>query len=159
MQCELALRYARGTGVPQNFAIAAQYFERAADHGSATAQWKIGLLYLNGLGTTTDPVLGAKWIQRAANQGKATAQLALSQLYLQGVGVPRDLTRSYTWANIAAEKMEPGHAPDLDLIRSQLSAQQIADSRKRIAWWEQASQARSGRSASAGTSAESNQPR
>jgi hypothetical protein len=112
-----------------------EWFQKAAEHGIATAQWKLGLAYLNGLGTATDDRKAAQWITRAANQGKPRAQCALSQLYFAGRGVPKDLVRAYTWASIASQELAVDEAPDLDTIRSQLTKDQLAAANRRVASW------------------------
>jgi type II secretory pathway predicted ATPase ExeA len=130
---ELAMRYAQGSGVPQNYSEAVRWFERAAEQGSASAQWKLGLAYLNGIGIVRGEAKAAQWIQRAANQGNPLAQVALSQLYLEGRGVEKDLTTSYTWASIASQNLGADQAPNLDLIRSELTQKQLANANRDIA--------------------------
>lgn len=60
-QSSLGLAYARGQGVPRNYAEAAQWFRRAAEHGDAEAQFDLGIMYANGQGVPRDPVSAYKW--------------------------------------------------------------------------------------------------
>jgi TPR repeat protein len=43
-----------GWGVPQDYAQAAIWYRKAAEQGSAEAQFNLGLLYDNGLGVPLD---------------------------------------------------------------------------------------------------------
>ena len=98
-QYEMALRYADGEGVPQNYRDAMAWFAKAAANGNDNAQWKLGLGYIKGIGVPHDERKAVVWFKRAANHGDIRAQSALSDLYLNGRGVPRDYVRAYTWAS------------------------------------------------------------
>jgi hypothetical protein len=133
-QYEMALRYADGEGVPQNYRDAMAWFAKAAANGNDNAQWKLGLGYIKGIGVPHDERKAAAWFKRAANQGNIGAQSALSDLYLSGRGVPRDYVRAYTWASIASGL--GGNANDrLRVIGSRMTTAQIKDAHRRISSW------------------------
>jgi TPR repeat protein len=50
----LGLLYVRGTGVPQDYARAAEYFTAAVELGLPTAMTNLGVLYENGYGVELD---------------------------------------------------------------------------------------------------------
>ena len=133
-QYEMAVRYADGEGVTQNYPKAMAWFAKAAANGNADAQWKLGLGYLKGIGVQHDEGKAAEWFKAAANQGHVRAQSALSELYFNGRGVPRDYVRAYTWASIA-----PGPAGEnndrIKIIGSRMTAVQIEDAHRRISIW------------------------
>src|SRR6202035_1006018 len=135
-QYEMALRYADGEGVPQNYQEAMAWFAKAAASGNDKAQWKLGLGYIKGIGVPHDERMAVLWFKRAANHGDVRAQSALSDVYLSGRGVPRDYVRAYTWANIVAGSR--GNDNDrLKAIRSRMAAIQIEDADRRTSiWWE-----------------------
>jgi hypothetical protein len=135
-QYEMALRYADGEGVPQNYQEAMAWFANAAANGNDKAQWKLGLGYIKGIGVPHDERMAVLWFKRAANHGDVRAQSALSDVYLSGRGVPRDYVRAYTWANIAAGSR--GNDNDrLKVIGSRMTAIQIEDAHRRTSiWWE-----------------------
>jgi hypothetical protein len=135
-QYEMALRYADGEGVPQNYQDAMAWFAKAAANGNDNAQWKLGLGYIKGIGVPHDERKAMVWFKRAANHGDIRAQSALSDLYLSGRDVPRDYVRAYTWASIAAGPR--GDDNDrLKVIESRMTAVQIEDAHRRISkWWE-----------------------
>ena len=133
-QYEMALRYADGEGVPQNYRDAMAWFAKAAANGNNNAQWKLGLGHINGIGVPHDERKAVVWFKRAANQGDIRAQSALSDLYLSGRGVPRDYVRAYTWASIATGSR--GDDNDrLRVIGSRMTAAQIEDAHRRISSW------------------------
>jgi TPR repeat protein len=71
-QFNLALIYANGRGVPQNYAEAVRY-RLAADQGDAEAQNNLGLLYAYGNGVTQDYVTAHMWFNLSAAQGDGEA--------------------------------------------------------------------------------------
>jgi len=135
-QYEMAVRYADGEGVPQNYQDAMAWFAKAAANGNEKAQCKLGLGYIKGIGVPHDEREAVIWFKRAANRGDIRAQSALSDVYLSGRGVPRDYVRAYTWANIAAGLGENDN-DRLEAIRSRMTAIQIEDANRRTSiWWE-----------------------
>jgi len=135
-QYEMALRYADGEGVPQNYRDAMAWFAKAAANDNDKAQWKLGLGYLKGIGVPHDERKAAVWFKRAANHGNIRAQSALSDLYLSGRGVPRDYVRAYTWASIATGSR--GNDDDqLRVIGSRMTSPQMEDAQRRIFSWRQ----------------------
>ena len=65
-QYELGFVYARGLGVPQDYAQAATWYRLAADQGHAPAQLNLGVLYRNGEGVPQDYTEAHKWYNLAA---------------------------------------------------------------------------------------------
>jgi hypothetical protein len=133
-QYEMALRYANGEGVPQNYQNAMAWFAKAASNGNNNAQWKIGLGYIKGIGVPHDEGKAAVWFKRAANHGDIRAQSALGDLYLNGRGVPRDYVRAYTWTSIATGMRESDN-DRLRIMSSQMTVGQIEDAHRRISSW------------------------
>lgn len=88
----------------ETYEEAAIWLGRAADQGSAEAQYALGYLYLHGRGVVQDNELAASWIQSAAEQGYAEAQFALAGLYFAGVGVAQDIIEAIRWFRLAAEQ-------------------------------------------------------
>jgi len=133
-QYEMALRYADGEGVPQNYQDAMAWFAKAAANGNDKAQWKLGLGYMKGIGVPHDERKAVVWFKRAANQGDMRAQNALSDAYLNGRGIPRDYVRAYTWAGIAAG-LQGKDSDQLSFIGSRMTTVEIVDAHRRISIW------------------------
>jgi excisionase family DNA binding protein len=70
----LGAMYDNGRGVPQDFALAAKWYRRAADEGDPVAQTSLGFMYYSGRGVPQDDVLAHAWFNLAAAQGDATAR-------------------------------------------------------------------------------------
>jgi TPR repeat protein len=65
--------YAKGNGVPQDYAEAMTWYRKAADQSYAGAQFNLGVLYANGNGVQQDYVAALMWLNLAAAQGDETA--------------------------------------------------------------------------------------
>jgi TPR repeat protein len=91
----------QGGRVPQDFAEAAQWYRRAADHGHAAAQLSLAFLYARGLGVPHDEAEAAKWCRTAALSGYAPAQARLGFRFANGLGVPKDDSEAYFWLTLA----------------------------------------------------------
>src|ERR1035438_5617609 len=73
-QVSVGNTYAKGEGVPQDYAQAAAWYRKAAEQGDAVAQVKLGFLYLNGDGVSQDYTQAAAWYRKGAEQGVVGAQ-------------------------------------------------------------------------------------
>jgi hypothetical protein len=101
-QLQLAILYAKGEGVPQDYIVAAKWFRAAADHGSARAQYDLGVLYERGRGVPVDVAEAAKWYLKAAEGKYPLAQFNLAVCYTKGQGVRKDLSEAALWYRRAA---------------------------------------------------------
>jgi TPR repeat protein len=67
-QTSLGEMYAKGKGVPQDYAEAAKWYRLAADQGEPDAQVLLGLLYDEGAGVPQDYVQAHMWLSLAASR-------------------------------------------------------------------------------------------
>jgi len=103
LENSIGTRCALGEGVPQDYALAAQWFRKAAEHGYGKAEYNLGMQYYFGQGLPQDYAQAAYWWERAANQNIAAAQYNLGNLYFLGQGVVRDYQKAaYWWRKAAA---------------------------------------------------------
>jgi TPR repeat protein len=98
--------YARGLGVRQDYARAAELYRTAANFGRsaqtlAQAQYLLGDLYAYGRGLPQDYSLAVEWLRKAALRGHAGAQSYLGSFYENGYGVDRDLVEAFVWYSLA----------------------------------------------------------
>lgn len=98
----IGTRCALGDGVPQNYGLAAQWFDKAALHGYGKAEYNLGMQYYFGQGVSKDKTKAAYWWEKAAAQGIAAAQYNLGNLYFLGQGVPQDYSKASLWWHKAA---------------------------------------------------------
>ena len=73
----MAARYLRGTGVGEDSAEAARWYQSAAEQGSGDAQAALAQLYVTGNGVEADPGQARLLYERAAQQGHLEAQFKL----------------------------------------------------------------------------------
>jgi TPR repeat protein len=89
--------YVVGKNLPQDYATARGWYEKAATQGRADAQFNLGALYRNGQGVPQDYAKAREWYEKAAAQGYAMAQYNLGYLYHNGQGVPQDYAMARQW--------------------------------------------------------------
>ena len=70
---EVGLLYYNGWGVPQDYAQAREWFEKAAAAGHAMAMRYLGLLYYNGQGVAQDYARAREWFEKAFAAGDSGA--------------------------------------------------------------------------------------
>lgn len=102
---EKAIDCARGrNGEKQDVGEAVKYLRRAAEQGSAEAQFYLGSHYYQGLGVTQNYSEAVKWFHKAADQGYAAAQSGLGDCYANGEGVAQSYSEAVKWYLKAAEQ-------------------------------------------------------
>ncbi|SDI03215.1 tetratricopeptide repeat protein [Propionivibrio dicarboxylicus] len=80
-------------------------YVKAAEAGSASAQYRLGTYYENGkIGDAPDLPQALTWFRKAARQGFSAAQTRLGCLYALGEGVAKDNRQAFTWFSRAAEQ-------------------------------------------------------
>ena len=100
-QLNLGIMYADGQGVPQDYATARGWYEKAAAQGNAMAQYYLGRMYFHGESVSKDYTTARQWWEQAAAQGNSWSQVNLGWMYLDGQGVPKSLVRAYMWLKLA----------------------------------------------------------
>jgi TPR repeat protein len=96
----LAKKYEHGDGVPQDYATAAGWLRKSADHGFVFAQTDLGSYYARGVGVKQDYQQAMQWYRHAA--GDPLAQYCIGYAYAHGDGVPKDLNEAVRWWQKAA---------------------------------------------------------
>ena len=100
----LGLRYADGgDGIDANPGEAAKWLEKAAQQGSAIAQYRLGTLYEKGLGIGADPKVAADWYTKAAELGNVKAMHNLAVAYANGNGRETNYGEAARWFRAAAD--------------------------------------------------------
>ena len=133
----LGYAYAKGRGVPQDFAEAVKWFRLAAEQGHALAQTSLGAMYLEQ-GASQDFAKAAKWLRLAAELGEPLAQAILGSVYNTGQGVVQDYVEAHKWLNLAAAQSsdkQKQFAENRDLIADKMTPQQIAEAQRLAREW------------------------
>ena len=68
-QFKLAVMYNDGTGVPQNYTKAAEWYTKAANQGEISAQFILGSMYYQGIGVRKNMSIARKWYGNACDIG------------------------------------------------------------------------------------------
>ncbi|MGO4440561.1 tetratricopeptide repeat protein [Rhizobium sp. RAF56] len=92
------------TGSDPDYALAAQYYQKAAEQGDPTAQDMLSWMLLEGEIVPADPLKARHWAERAAEAGIAASMTRLGMLYHNALGVPRGAERAVHWWEKAAAK-------------------------------------------------------
>jgi hypothetical protein len=106
-QYNLGLTYYNGTGVTQNLAEAARWFEQAAEQGQAQAAANLGLMYFKGEGVPVDHAKAVRFFRIGADGGDAIAQFCLAAAYATGDQVTKDPAESAKWLRLSATQGNP----------------------------------------------------
>src|SRR5579871_6806360 len=111
-QVQVGEAYAEGKGVTRDPQKAAEWYKKAADAGSISAELHLAVLYRDGAGKTfpRDAQQAAAWYRKAADQGDTGAQGTLGMLYTLGQGVNRSDVDAYFWLDLAASAAGPNQA-------------------------------------------------
>ena len=104
----LGRMYAQGWGVPQDYAQAAKWYEKAAAQGRVFAQGALGVLYGKGSGVPQDYVRAYMWFNLAAANSTGKQQKLSTDV--------RDLT---------ARRMTPAQIAEGQRLSQQCQAQQF----------------------------------
>jgi len=99
---EVASRFAEGKGVPQDLAMAAVWFDRAARRGITAAQFRLGSMYEKGVGLKKDLQEARRLYLAAADKGNAKAMHNLAVLYAEGIDGKPDYAAASQWFRKAA---------------------------------------------------------
>ncbi len=103
-QFEVAARFAEGKGVKQDFAEAANWYQRAAAQGVPVAQYRLAALYERGLGVKADAARARIWYKRAAEQGNVKAMHNLAVLSASRSNGDADYPTAAQWFSEAADR-------------------------------------------------------
>lgn len=107
-QKQFYFSYLGGTVFDADGKQKADWYRKAAERGSADAQFKLGTLYERGDGVTQNNEQAVTWYRKAADQGNLYAQNNLGHMYMGGRGVPKDHAQAMFWYEKAANQ---GYVP------------------------------------------------
>jgi TPR repeat protein len=90
--------YADGSGVDQDYAQAAQWYQRAAGQGYAPAMADLGDLYFYGNGVDQDQAMAIKWYRRGAERGDPEAEYDYGLIFHDGsAGQKQNFDAALKW--------------------------------------------------------------
>jgi localization factor PodJL len=121
-QYRMGTLYERGRGVPADVVKATRWYLAASNQGNRKAMHNLAVAYAEGLGVKKDLTEASRWFSRAANLGLSDSQFNLAVLYERGLGVPQSPLNAYKWYAIAAAQGDTESKARLQVISTQLSA-------------------------------------
>ena len=131
-QLALAYKYYLGESVAADHGRAAMLFRKAADNGSAEAQFALGCMYQNGQGVAQNYLDAAKWYLKSAQAGNANGQYLIGLSLKEGSGVPKDPIESYKWIHLAAQqRLDKKHIEARDQLALLLTPSVVAEGKRR----------------------------
>lgn len=83
------------------------WYLKAALHGYADGQYRVGIMFLEGRGVQQSYSRAMEWCLKAADQGKAEGQILVGYMYEQGHDVVKNYTRAMDWYCKAAAQGSP----------------------------------------------------
>lgn len=99
----LGIQYEFGRGVEKDLALAARYYQAAAEQNYPPSEYKLGAMFARGLGVPRDPLIAAFWYRKAAQHNVRPAQYHLAMQHLQGEGVEKNITEATFWFRKAVQ--------------------------------------------------------
>ena len=96
---ELGDIYRNGLVIPQNYAQAMLWYQKAADNGVGPAYYRLAEMSENGEGTPKDARNAYRYYRRAATLVYLPAFYKLAVMLQDGIGTPKDLRESREWFN------------------------------------------------------------
>ena len=103
------------------------WYCKAAERGSAHAQFSLGLRYDAGNGVLQDAAKAFSWYRRAAEQGHARAEFNLGTMYAEGHGTDADPVQAWAWLELAANHGMPQAMRARTLLGQRMTAAQRSD--------------------------------
>jgi TPR repeat protein len=129
-----------GQGVPQDYRKAREWYQKAAEAGSAPAMFSLGYMYREGLGVVRDDAQALAWFRKAADAGDSDGMNGVGFMYWAGRGVARDYAQARQWYGKAADAGNAGAMYNLGVLykKGQGVAQDYAQA---FAWYRKAADA------------------
>jgi len=103
-QLTITLMCGKDVKTQPGFVGSLQWYRKAADLGSAQAQYYLGGMYETGRRVLRDYKRAAQWYRQAAVQGHVKAQVTLGYMYESGRGVRQDYGKAISWYRKAADQ-------------------------------------------------------
>ena len=97
VQAQSAFDKAEAARMKDNWMEALNYYEKAAENGSAKAAHWVGTIYLEGFGVEKNSVYAAAFFSLAANGGVLGSMVNLANMHLSGNGVAKDCEKAQKW--------------------------------------------------------------
>ena len=133
-QTDVGSAYLMGRGVAPDLEQAEQWFRKAAEQDSSTAQHQLGMICAEKSHGGKFPQFekeAVQWWTKAAEQGNRKAAWQLGHAYAGGTGVAKNNVQAYKWLNLAVTRFgTEGARDDLENLAKLMTRDQIAEAQK-----------------------------
>jgi TPR repeat protein len=113
---------------------------KAAEQGSAEAQYKLAKMYEDGDGVAKDAVKAVEWYRKAADQGNEKAQIFLGLMYHRGEGVTKDVAMAEEWYRKAAGQGDARSQFFIGLVYDNAAKNVTKDAVMAVEWYRKAAE-------------------
>jgi len=138
-QFNLGLQFATGAGAVQDYAQAADWYQKAAAQNHGLAQFNLGVMYASGQGVVRDDAQSVAWFGRAAKLGDAGGQYQMGRNRQRASmdGLPADAPEArieaYKWFQLSAAQgykdSEGAYVP----LTVKMTREDVAEANQRVA--------------------------
>ena len=134
----LGLLYSQGEGgLPQDYAAALHWLDKAARKKFPPAYYVLGIHHFNGLGVPLSRKNGVEWYFKAARAGVPDAMFQMGLCIQKGLGISVGLDKALLWFRRASDAGLPAAAYKLGTLHSQGIEGQI-DEALAVKYWKKA---------------------
>jgi len=130
--------YEKAAGVPQDSALALQWFQKAADLGDGEAWLRVSRYYLRGSLLPHDTARYLAIRQEWAAKGLPNALAGMYVAYEQGYGVAVDSAKAFEYLQLAAKKGSPWAYTYMGLAYIYGDFGLAKDEKKALGFWQKA---------------------
>lgn len=129
---EMAVRYQKGAGVPQDNVAAIGWLTFAAQHDLPAAHVNLGACYENGVGVRQDFDQAGRHYAAAARANFAPGEFLLGRMIEEGKGTKPNAVHAYVLFMRAAAKNHPGASEARDALKASLKPAELAEAEKML---------------------------
>ncbi|CAF1290431.1 unnamed protein product [Adineta steineri] len=130
----LGLCYETGVGVEINYKKAAEWYQRASDHGSAPAANNLGLMYGAGKGVNKDLIKSEQLLHLSATRGARNAPMNLALVLFE----KQDYQAAEEWCKRASENNNMLDKNRLKMIQDAAEQERKMFTKADVETWEKA---------------------
>lgn len=90
--------------VEKSYQDAFHWLSKAAEQGSADAEYYIAMMYESGKGLEKSPEEAVRWYLKSSEHGHCISQNIIGFKYLEGIDVPKDYELAKKWITLSSQQ-------------------------------------------------------
>ena len=116
----IGIIYESGKGVPQNYSMAAKYYNKACEDEIPFGCAKLGIFYENGQGVSQDHFKAVELYTKSCASGVGGACTLLGYKYLYGQGVRQNSKKALDIFGLACDMKDQGGCSEYAKLRTKI---------------------------------------